>query len=155
MLHTLFASTEVATYGIKQWLLYSYAVGMIELSLPEIAVLKEESYGLKNNGTVDIKKAKLRTADNFRFALSLFHEKVKTGHQLNVGGNEWQLYLKTLKMRDRITHPKSFDDITITDAECEVIATSAIFIGDSYIAFTELAELALDTATHKHSDKNY
>ena len=153
--HTLFASTEVATHFIKQWLLHGYyRIGIIELSLPEIAVLKEESYGLKNNGTLDVKKAKLRTADNFRFALSLFHEKAKTGHQLDVGGNGWQSYLKTLKMRDRITHPKSFSDITITDTECETIATSAIFIGDSYVTFAELSELALDAATREYSDKN-
>ena len=133
MIHTLFALTEVTTYAIKQFLLHKYSLREIELSSPEIAILREENYVLKNNGKVSTEKAKLRTADNFKFALSLFIEKTGAAHPLAFNGGEWEAYKKSLKIRDRITHPKSFSDVIVTDSEYDVLRESINFIGQSYV----------------------
>ena len=140
MVRTLFASTELLTHAVRQNLMYYSQAGIIELSLPELTILEEKSYGLKNNGKISVQKMKLRTADNFRFSLSLFHERMATGYLLDFGGNGWQSFLESLKIRDRITHPKNLDEITVLDDELEILSNAMLLVSENHMIIARTME---------------
>ncbi len=70
-----------------------------------------------------------------------------TGYLLDFGGNGWQSFLESLKIRDRITHPKNLDEITVLDDELEILSNAMLLVSENHtiIAKTmkEVAESSL------------
>ena len=114
-----------------------------------MAVLKEESYELKNNGVAYIKKAKLKTSDNFRFTFSLLYEKMELNRQFNASGNGWQSYLKSLEVRDRLTHPKSLDDVFVKNDERVALAEAMRFLVENLFIVVEMTSKYYGTPTQQ------
>lgn len=131
VIHTLFASAEIATFHIKQVTLFFHIAKMTELSAAEIAMLKEETYKLKSNGEAITGKAKLATLDNLKFAFRLFHKVTGTGRSFDTDGNGFRTYQKALMMRDKITHPKTHKDISIKDDQLLILTEAMRFIANS------------------------
>jgi hypothetical protein len=97
------------------------------LLLPEeIAMAKDEDYELDESGKIKMVKAKLRFKSNFRFAFNLFVKSAALDQKTmpDLAGNEWGNLVDSLKIRDRITHPKSISDLEITDKEIQKVLRS-------------------------------
>ncbi len=141
---TLFASVELQTHFTKRALLFLSEAEFLEFSTAEVAILKEETYELKSNGKADIRAAKLRTADNLKFALSTLNRKIPSTEQLDVGGKGWEAFMNALSIRDRITHPKSQTDILVSETDMVCLSTASKFIASQMIAVaTVLQEYGL------------
>ena len=147
-IHTFFALAEAVTYATKQCLLHECNIRRIELSPSEMAILKEESYELENNGVAYIKKAKLKTSDNFRFTFSLLYERMELNRQFNASGNGWQSYLKSLGVRDRLTHPKSLD-VFVENDERVALAEAMRFLVENLFIVVEVTSKYYGTPTQQ------
>jgi hypothetical protein len=91
-------------------------------SIPKLLAASETSYYVDGKGDVVETGLKTRTSNNLRFSLRAFAEIVGLDRlQINKGGRNWQFYSEALKIRDRITHPKRFEDVELTDKEIEVV----------------------------------
>jgi hypothetical protein len=54
---------------------------------------------------------------NIRFAFKLFKKNYGDSSNLDVGGEGWQFFLRSIKVRDRLTHPKQASDLSVSDVE--------------------------------------
>lgn len=77
----------------------------------------EETYELSDKGDVEPRPAKLRTLSNIQFAFRLLAKAKSADFALNVSQNEWELLRRSLKIRDRLMHPKALRDLNISDVE--------------------------------------
>src|SRR5437660_727646 len=66
-----FAFVEGTIFGLKQFALARPTNDKHEFNEAEQALLREESYELKENGTTKVGKAKLRLTSNLRFAFNV------------------------------------------------------------------------------------
>jgi hypothetical protein len=125
---SVFAAIEGFAFFLKQHTLNrrmidcydSFKKGTPDLPLRDLALLFEESYTLKDNGEPQTTNAKLRTLPNLLFALSSFAQSV---------GSKWQIrkdagfaaLTNAVRIRDRLTHPKTLDALTVTDKELDAV----------------------------------
>jgi len=77
------------------------------LTYPERMLAVEEVYDLDSSGQVEKRRAKLRTISNIRFAFSLLAKANQANFTLDV----------SLKVRDRLMHPKVPSDLDVFDDE--------------------------------------
>lgn len=108
------AMIEANSYFLKQLVIHD--IGKTSLSLGEKLLLREEEAYLKNNGEPAVKPAKLRTLDNIGFAYKTFYKvyNVDDGDAIR---ELMAMSARLLKIRDRLTHPKNPNELTVTDVE--------------------------------------
>lgn len=121
IVRSIFSFIEGMIFQLKQVSLIAAAEKTRPLLPEEIAMAKEEDYELDESGVIKSVKAKLRFKGNFRFAFKLFVKSnaLDQKYMPDLGGHEWAKLANALKIRDRITHPKSASDLTITDEEIQ------------------------------------
>lgn len=114
---TLFAAIEGIISAMKQT-----ALTLLEpdLSRTEHAVLAEESYQLKDNGSLRISPQYIRLPANLRFSFEMYSRALGADYDLDVGDTQWRDFLKAIEIRNRLTHPKSPDDleVSMSDIQC-------------------------------------
>lgn len=93
-------------------------LGMLEPG--EEIVLSELSYAVTDKGKVTPQSRHLSTSATFRL-LSRIASRLSEASESPFGGSGWVGFQKALKIRHRVTHPKSANDLLIAD---EDIATS-------------------------------
>lgn len=118
-IRTAFSYIEGNIFRMKQSAL---AVGKILkhnnlFSNAEVSILEERCYELDDKGkAIDI-KAKLQLVKNLRFAFVAFAKATSAAFELPVNSAGWEAFKKTIKVRDRLMHPKQIADLSITDEE--------------------------------------
>ncbi|HEX8195848.1 MAG TPA: hypothetical protein VF571_06555 [Pyrinomonadaceae bacterium] len=127
---SLFAAIEGLTFQYKQLAKEIAKYNRVEFSSSEIALLNDESYVLNNKGEASVQEAKLKTVENMLFSLFMLAKSCKREFAINKG-TEWDAFLKTRKIRDRITHPKKLEHVRITIKEVSTIRTAVIWIVNS------------------------
>jgi hypothetical protein len=85
----------------------------------EIALAKEEVYELSDSGEAEIRKAKLRFKPNLLFAFLIAAKACQINFKLRVDCQQWEALIRSIKVRDRLTHPKKLEDLTVTEKEIE------------------------------------
>jgi hypothetical protein len=129
LVRSIFAYIEALTFAIK-----TSAIDHSEIlhTAEELSFVKEEAYELNDRGLIRKTKAKLRLLSNLRFAFNLYAKLQGFEYVLNCGGTGWQQLTSSVKVRDRLTHPKSVADLFVTDDEIQT-ALSAFFWFDEEI----------------------
>ena len=122
LLRCFIAAIEGMSYHLKQSCLWIYQLHVennqpIKLTHEDIGLLKEETYALNSRGGVQASQKFLPTAESFRFALNTYFKCSKCDVKLEVGDNGWASLQNTIKVRNRITHPKSLVDLSISEAD--------------------------------------
>jgi hypothetical protein len=139
----LFAAIEGVNHRLKHLALNVDDIAPFDFTLAERAMLLEESYDIDDSGKAVVTKSKLRTANNLLFSLKIFARAFRVTYEIDKSSGEWNSFRDALKIRDRITHPKSFDDLIISDEEAETIRKTANW----YIkSFNEVFILCNDSA---------
>ena len=90
-----------------------------ELSAGEHALLSDESYELNGAGKAESRPKFLRLPDNLLFTIRVCNQLFKSDIEVEKGSKEWQRFCTQQQVRNRITHPKSLLDYTVSDAEIE------------------------------------
>lgn len=118
---SVFSFIEGVVFELKHMAVIAVAEKPGRLLPEEIAMAKDEDYELDESGKIKTVKAKLRFKSNFRFAFKLFAKSNALDQKFipDLGGGDWANLIDALKVRDRITHPKSISDLKITDKEIQ------------------------------------
>ncbi len=84
---------------------------------------------------------KISLLDNFKKTFKLAKKiLLKEGFDLNTSGNEFKLLQKSIYVRDRITHPKKYSDIVISDVEIYNILISTEYVEKVFFGFLNYEE---------------
>jgi len=117
----LFAGIEGSLFVLKQMF---HDVPQLNASLrPEdTGFLREKipSPYLNDNGTVDLKNAKIPLGTNVRFLERISNEVLGT-HLDIVNSGHWDDFKDAVRVRDRVTHPRSVDDMGVSEEELKLM----------------------------------
>jgi len=132
---------EGITFRIRQILLERYKEGNIDLLAEQIIVLSEISVELKNNGSIKKRQKYFDFKSMVLFTYKTYcglYNKLKI-YEKYISDSKYIDFNESIKMRNRITHPKSGADVFISGEDIlKVISagewfhefTFAIFIND-------------------------
>jgi len=128
----IFAYAEGMIYQTKQRVMELHPIMGRELSYTEFGLLNEITCNLNENGTTFERPFFVRIADNFRFTVNIV-EKV-FGKDLNIdfGEDEWDSFVKSVRIRNRLTHPKKLGDIEIDDEKMIQITRAFRWFHEKY-----------------------
>ncbi len=114
----VFAFFEGYLYAFKQISLrLSVDPEGIKLSPEEIIALKEIDVSVDDKGNIK-ERPKYNSAKNsVLFSIASIAKQHEAEFTLNTGGQGWDFYQKALKVRDRLMHPKSHEDLEISEDE--------------------------------------
>jgi hypothetical protein len=84
----------------------------------ERMLLQEVEYELADNGTVKVRGQKFQPFLKYtRFIFNVPAKHHRKSNPVDYGGSGWQSFRAAYEIRNRITHPKSPDDLLISDGE--------------------------------------
>jgi hypothetical protein len=89
------------------------------LSIAEIVLLEETTFDLDNRGEIRRTPKFIKLPDNLRYTVKLYNRLLHGELELPVGKTEWEVFQKTVAVRNRIMHPKRLSDFDVTEAEAE------------------------------------
>lgn len=139
---TMFAMIEALIYTMKQTALAAHFHGDSIFSPIELSFLNEESYELEKTGKVNIREgyATLPFLHNFRFAFKAFARACDSDFELNVGDSvKWGAFREAIEIRNRITHPKSQEDITISSEEINTTIQAFTWFLENFATLQQIA----------------
>ena len=129
---------ESELFALKRMILDAHKMNAIELSHEELAILLEESYTLSDKGKINVKPYFSSLTSNIKFIFCLgerlsrllgYKSTIRFSisnssnqNRSNATGNSfddprWSSLQKSVKVRNRVTHPKKLADLQVTDKE--------------------------------------
>jgi hypothetical protein len=103
----------------------------------EILLLKDWTYRLTDKGEVEFERAKLSLKSNLQFAFRMYAKAAGVEYSLPKGEAEWDKFKRSIKIRDRLTHPKKPADLQVSDEDMRMVAEAYVWIFDCQVAFLE------------------
>ncbi|GEM_PF-1979024 len=101
------------------------------LTQEEVVLLREEEVFLKSNGRVGTKKSKLQTLPNLKFAIDCYSRVFGVEFTPNYSGQGWEDFQAGRNIRDRITHPKSVADLSVSLEEIKTVEAGMKFFREA------------------------
>ena len=128
-----FAYVEGHVFKLKQWALGldDYKQGLrarygpnpyvdsTMFSFGERLVLSEESFEVDDKGEVYSQSRFVRLDKNIKFAFRAISRAHDIEFKLDLGDSGWGDFKKAIEIRNRITHPKSVSELSLSNAEME------------------------------------
>jgi len=117
---SVFAFIEGYTYGFRQISLRIAKEPLgIKLTEEEVVALKQVDVTIDENGTIN-ERPKYSSAKNILiFSVSAIAKQHEADFQIDKNGKGWKDYKDALRIRNRLMHPKSYQDLEISDSEIE------------------------------------
>jgi len=121
-IRSMFALIEGTIWILKQSLLQAIEeIGLTSKFQPgERELLSDTTYELKNNGQIKEQTKFLKLTDNLKFTYAALGRHTNVKPDLGTGTVAWENFTTAITIRNRITHPKSPDDLSISDSEIEI-----------------------------------
>jgi putative transposase len=114
LVRSIFAFIEAITFSIKN---LSVIHNETTLNEAEKALAQEKTYYLKESGEIGTRAAKINSEANIKFAFHIFSRVFAVQNPLDTSNSGWERLLRSIKVRDCITHPKRPSDLLISDTE--------------------------------------
>jgi len=115
LVRTLFASIEGNIAIFKQILLGCNDIKSIQLENDDLEII------IENERTINdklIKPKRISLKDVVKFIFTTFAMEIsKSEFKINTDSKEWQAFCDSIKLRDRLMHPKTNRDMVITNQE--------------------------------------
>jgi hypothetical protein len=129
-----FAAVEGSIQATKEAMLHQQrrlnGIGFRRFRTAEEALLREETYGLDRHGNVVVSPRFLRTDENLIFLMRLMSSRVTISKSLALDG--WRCFRASLKVRHRLTHPKSARALAVTDRELKELEDAAVWFYETF-----------------------
>ena len=112
------SQVEAFAYSTKQILAEMAQFPFVKLTPHEVLLLREEAYEVKDNGELKLKTDKfvpIRT--NLKFIAKSCSKAFSIPYELDTTGPGWAALDQTFEVRNRLVHPKAFQEMFITDEE--------------------------------------
>ena len=116
LIRSLFATIEGVVYCMKQ---IAFAANRADgpLTLDELMICKEIAFGLKGNGEVDGSSMRLKFEPNLKFAFAVLAKAFHQTFELDTNCVGWNRLVQSVKVRNRLAHPKRSSDLELSDDE--------------------------------------
>lgn len=138
VVRTFFAAVEGEIHQWKRQALLLETVGIAQLDDGQRSILKEETYDLKENGSVKSRPLFTKTDQSLRFCINLINDAVNAGYELDLGeDNRWNSFKQAIGIRNRLMHPRSSDELEVTDDEVSVVRDAIAWFREVYGDFAE------------------
>lgn len=92
-----------------------------EKSMGDVAILKGESYDLRDNGKVSVRRKHWPIESRVRFAFAKFEAALESDSALDVSGEGWSSFREAVEVRNRLTHPTYVADLTVSHQEVALV----------------------------------
>ncbi|ODS91171.1 MAG: hypothetical protein ABS45_12040 [Comamonas sp. SCN 65-56] len=117
LIRAAFAYIEGATYILKVEASFNSEERGVELTPQQQHFIFEADFEINDKGEVTQKPAKIPLVKNIRFAFSIFAEANGIPHKLDTKAEWWQLLLDSIRVRDRLMHPREPSDLDVAPSE--------------------------------------
>jgi|GEM_PF-1290115 len=121
----VFAMIEGIVFNLKQIALALSKHGKGSFSQAELMMLEEVSYDLDDKGATKSQVKFIPLPKNIKFAFLSAARAFGVAYELKVDDGGWNRFKDALVIRNRITHPKSIDDLQLSDNEIQTVADAA------------------------------
>lgn len=111
---------EGEVFCMKQFTLRACELGGKSLSAEEYVFLSEIRVVVGASGGAKLKHVHVDTLSNLKQTLKIATSKFELDWNPNFGTQSWEKLRRSLELRDRITHPKIADELTISDNELDI-----------------------------------
>lgn len=115
----VFAFIEGSTFAIKNLLIQQSRFKKIVLSEEEMLLLKERTASLNTDGDSIETKLHLKTIPNIKFMFKKANILMEINPPISLDSDGWQSTQRDKSVRDRLTHPKTEEDIRLSGTELE------------------------------------
>jgi hypothetical protein len=139
---SVFAFIEAVVFRLKQLALEASNELSVELSISETALLSEESYELTEKGDPYTKTNHLQLPKNTRFAFKAVAQVFSSEYKLKIDNSGWASFLDAIKIRNRLTHPKTIGDTSVSDQELDVVSKALLWFTNSELELVKEARTA-------------
>jgi hypothetical protein len=119
---TFCSQVDAFAYSTKQMLASMAEFPGVTLTPHEVVLLREEAYEIGNNGEVKLRGDRfvpIRT--NLRFVAKICSRAFGISYELDTGGPGWNALDDAFTIRNRLVHPKAFQDMYVTDDELKIV----------------------------------
>lgn len=114
LVRSIFAFIEGVSYFLRQSLLEQFTERLTTL---EQMALGEISFNIRSNGAIQEQRAKLRTLDLIKLTIHASAKALPKASKLECKGPEYDALARSLQVRDRLMHPKSAKNLSVSDQE--------------------------------------
>jgi hypothetical protein len=114
LIRTFFAEVDGTVYSARQVILWAHERSEVDLSIPEIALLREESYRFdQKTKTAQARSAFNSTLDSFLLTFTILPRLFKAESSLDLSEYGWQAFRELLEIRNAVTHPKEIINLVV------------------------------------------
>ena len=117
LIRAIFAFIEAVTFSVKVWAAHHCMKHNRDISDGERFFSVDIEHSLTNTGVVKERAAHIRLADNIRFAFALQEKALRIENPFDPSCEWWSCLQSSIKVRDRLTHPKLPGDIDVSGSE--------------------------------------
>ena len=135
-----FVRTMAAEFETRLYLLQDFMLKLheesanIKFAPEELAILKSETYVLRSNGQVQASVKFYPFKEHLLFTLKLFCKRFNPKATPDTSGSGWQAVQAFVEIRNRLMHPKSMSDLTITEDEVDLINQAQDWLRNAFKA---------------------
>jgi len=121
IVRTLSAEFEAMIFFLAELLVKLNCIDskVFNLSPEELNVLKSESLMIKRNGDISVTQKFYPFQERMLFVLKMAAKILNPDAMPNTNDSNWANVKSFIKIRNRLTHPKSLSDLHITDNEVD------------------------------------
>lgn len=117
LIRAIFAFVEAVTFSIKVKAAAYCLNHNRDISYAERFFAADVEHVLTDKGNVVERPAHIRLADNIRFAFALQEKAVGLTESFDPSKEWWSCLRSSIKVRDRLTHPKLPEDVDVSGTE--------------------------------------
>jgi hypothetical protein len=117
LIRAIFAYIEAVTFSVKASAAWQCMQQGIDITPQERYFATDTEYELNDRGELVEAVAKISLARNIRFALSLNRKARKVSEPFQPSVEWWSCLKESIRIRDRLTHPKMPGDLDILPEE--------------------------------------
>lgn len=113
------AMIEGITAAMRSICLADADQGIVDFDPGEVGILRGYRYELDDEGGVRTIPDKQKLVRTVRFSFAALGRSYDIPFSVEVDGNGWRCFRKTVVVRNRLVHPKTPEDLAVTDMEIE------------------------------------
>jgi hypothetical protein len=126
---SVFAMIEGTIYVMK---LLAKRPDIERFSAAELSLLSEESYDLNDMGKPIIRPHYLKLEKNIKFSFSMYAKSCDVSYILPVQEPGWNALKQSIKVRNRLMHPKNPGDLDVTNDELNNVEIADEWFNQKY-----------------------
>lgn len=119
-----FAAVEGLSFQLRQVTIATLQ-GTSLLTPIELALLKEETYSINEAGRPRASEKFLKFPESFLFSMRCYAKNHGAEFDVDTGGAGWQAMREANAVRNRVTHPKSLESLTLTEGDLTALVNAA------------------------------